>query len=412
MKASTINTSKENRQYPVSVQAGIPRLKELKSDWQRARIGDLFTEISRPVDMLDDEIYTLVTVKRSRGGVAKRERLSGKDISVKSQFYVKEGDFLISKRQIVHGACAFVPKELDGAIVSNEYSVLRCSDLISPMFLKYLSHTQYFQQTCFHSSIGVHIEKMIFKLPQWFKWKIDIPLEKGQAEMSQLFHAADQKKGLLENKKELLEQYKKGIMQKLASQEIRFQDDEGKDFPEWQELRAKDIFKNHSNKKHDGTLPILAATQDQGIVHRDTLEKIIQTSDASVKSYKVVEQGDFVISLRSFQGGLEYSSVKGICSPAYTILKPKIEISEGYFKHYFKKESFISQLAASIIGIRDGKQISYDTFSAMKLPCPSKEEGDKIALFINTIDKKIADVGKKIELTQTYKQGLLQQMFI
>ncbi len=131
MDASAIDISSENRRYPVSVQAGIPRLKKLKTGWQRVTIGDLFTEVVRPVNMLDDEIYDLVTVKRSRGGVVKRESIRGKHISVKSQFYVKEGDFLISKRQIVHGACAFVPKELEGAIVSNEYSVLRCTDLIN-----------------------------------------------------------------------------------------------------------------------------------------------------------------------------------------------------------------------------------------------------------------------------------------
>jgi type I restriction enzyme, S subunit len=152
------------QKYPPSVQHGKPRLASSKNGWTRVSIGDLVKEASRPVEMKDDEIYTLVTAKRSRGGIVKREDLSGKDIAVKSQFYVKEGDFLISKRQIVHGACGFVPKELDCAIVSNEYLVLNFTDKIIPQFWEFLSHTIYFQQVCFHSSIGVHVEKMLFRV--------------------------------------------------------------------------------------------------------------------------------------------------------------------------------------------------------------------------------------------------------
>lgn len=125
-------------QYPKSVKAGIPKLSDSKLEWSKRLIGELFDVITRPVDMQDETVYNLVTVKRSRGGVIEREKLPGKKIAVKSQFYVEAGDFLISKRQIVHGACGFIPFELSGSIVSNEYSVLHCKDTIIPEFLNYL----------------------------------------------------------------------------------------------------------------------------------------------------------------------------------------------------------------------------------------------------------------------------------
>jgi type I restriction enzyme S subunit len=161
--------------YPKSVQSGLPRLGACPPGWTRGPLSAHLIEELRPLNMSDDEVYDLVTVKRSRGGVVLRERLKGSQIAVKSQFRLKAGDFLISKRQIVHGACGIVPPELDGAIVSNEYSVLRARPSLDLNFLNCLAHSIYFQQTCFHSSIGVHVEKMIFKLDQWMKWDFDLP---------------------------------------------------------------------------------------------------------------------------------------------------------------------------------------------------------------------------------------------
>lgn len=166
---------KPNATYPDSVQPGIPVLGPLPKGWVREPLGKRLHEIKRPIKMRDDCTYNLVTVKRSRGGAVKRESLHGKEIKVKSQFEVHSGDFLISKRQIVHGACALVPEELHGAIVSNEYSILGSKKDLDLIFLRYLSETKYFQETCFHSSIGVHVEKMVFKLDRWLKWEFNFP---------------------------------------------------------------------------------------------------------------------------------------------------------------------------------------------------------------------------------------------
>jgi type I restriction enzyme S subunit len=113
----------------------------------------------------------------------------------------------------------------------------------------------------------------------------------------------------LTQKCDLLAQYKKGVMQQIFSQQLRFKDDDGRDFPEWEEIQADEVFISCTNKNHNGELPILAATQDKGMIYREDSGLDIKSSEASVKSYKIVEKGDFVISLRSFQGGIEYSNL-------------------------------------------------------------------------------------------------------
>ena len=174
-------------------------------------------EEKRPVVMEDDAIYDLVTVKRARGGVVKRETKRGADISVKTQFEVKGGDFLISKRQIVHGACGLVPAILNGSTVSNEYSVLRGLGTIDLEFLKYLSHSVYFQQTCFHSSIGVHIEKMIFKLEKWLQWEFNIPPLAEQARIVNVLSTWDRAAATIERLIALSERQYAALSQKLCS---------------------------------------------------------------------------------------------------------------------------------------------------------------------------------------------------
>jgi len=178
--------------YPHSIQAGIPTLGETPKGWTRYRLGDLLHKVERPAKLVDTETYQLVTAKRNRGGIVAREVLRGDQIRTKTQFFVEAGDFLISNRQISHGACGVVPGSLHRAVVSNEYTAFHTADALDPEFLNALSHSIYFQQTCFHSSIGVHVEKLVFRLQDWMGWEFDIPPLQEQKSIVAVLNAWDQ----------------------------------------------------------------------------------------------------------------------------------------------------------------------------------------------------------------------------
>ena len=228
--------------YPESVKVGKPLLSELPKGWEQKSLDNYLNLESRKVNLENDKEYDLVTVKRSRGGVVRREHLKGRDISVKSQFYIKEGDFLISKRQIVHGACGIVPRNLNDSIVSNEYSVFTAKENFYLPFLEYLSETLYFQQVCFHSSIGVHIEKMIFKLDEWFKWSFNIPPLAEQKRIAEILSTWDKAIETVEKLVANSQQQKKALMQQLLTGQKRLLDDNGVKFgDEWEEKSIKSI---------------------------------------------------------------------------------------------------------------------------------------------------------------------------
>ncbi|WP_252194178.1 restriction endonuclease subunit S [Pseudomonas aeruginosa] len=186
------------------------------------------------------------------------------------------------------------------------------------------------------------------------------------------------------------------------------------------EFRAKDgwgcefgnlIFDQISNKNHNSDLPVLAITQEQGAIPRDMIDYHVSVTDKSLEGYKVVEVGNFIISLRSFQGGIEFSKYRGICSPAYVILRLRSDHSEDYFRHYLKTGRFIARMTKNLEGLRDGKMISYKQFSELELPTPSRSEQQKIADCLSSLDDLIAAETQKFDTLKTYKKGLMLQLF-
>jgi len=185
-----------------------------------------------------------------------------------------------------------------------------------------------------------------------------------------------------------------------------FQTEEG-----WSIEFGNMLFEHISNKDHNSDLPVLAITQEQGAIPRDMIDYHVSVTDKSLESYKVVEVGDFIISLRSFQGGIEFSKYRGICSPAYVILRLRHDHSADYFRYYLKTERLISQMTKNLEGLRDGKMISYKQFSELGLPVPSLEEQQKIADCLSSLDDLITAEAQKLDALKKYKQGLMQQLF-
>ncbi|HMQ01204.1 MAG TPA: restriction endonuclease subunit S, partial [Cyclobacteriaceae bacterium] len=197
----------------------------------------------------------------------------------------------------------------------------------------------------------------------------------------------------------------KGLMQQLLTGKIRLRGFEG----QWRKLHADEIFKSVSVKNKAGE-QLLSATQDKGIIPRAMLEARVTMPAGDTDSFKLVEKGDFVISLRSFQGGIEYSAYRGLVSPAYTVLKPARQINDSFYKHYFKSYDFIGHLAVAVIGIRDGKQISYEDFSFLKLPYPDIKEQDAIAKVLDEAVREVKLHEERLIALQEQKKGLMQKL--
>ncbi|CAK1241326.1 restriction endonuclease subunit S [Fructobacillus tropaeoli] len=181
----------------------------------------------------------------------------------------------------------------------------------------------------------------------------------------------------------------------------------------WVQRKAKDLF-IPVNERNREDLPVLSVTQDQGVVFRKDLAIDIKYDESTLSSYKVIHPGDFVISLRSFQGGFELSNVLGISSPAYTIFNFAVPAEQDklYWKTILKTFKFIESLKTVTFGIRDGKSISFKEFGDLKLNYPSDvDEQRRIGEFFAKLDETIALHQRKLDLLKEQKKGYLQKMF-
>ena len=178
----------------------------------------------------------------------------------------------------------------------------------------------------------------------------------------------------------------------------------------WELRKMKYTFDERSQKGFPNE-PLLAATQNHGVILKSQYENRTVEATKSLDTLKLVEIGDFVISLRSFQGGLEYAYNRGIISPAYTILTPT-HIKASYFKHLSKSDIFISLLKSSVTGIREGQNIDYNKLKENLLPIPPEEEQKAMGCYLDAatskIDKAIAMQQKMIDLLNERKQIIIQ----
>ena len=234
---------------------------------------------------------------------------------------------------------------------------------------------------------------------------LPLPPLSEQKRIAEVLSTWDQAIQLTEQLIRQKEQRKKWLMQQLLTGKKRLKGFSG----EWKKIGAGEVFKSVTKKGYADE-ELLSATQDKGMIPRTMLEGRVTMPTTGTEGFKLVEVGDFVISLRSFQGGLEYSYYRGLVSPAYTVLKPKKPISEEFYKQYFKSYDFIGHLAIAVIGIRDGKQISYDDFCTVKIPYPTIEEQTAIAQVLQAADKEISLLKVKAEKLREQKKGLMQQL--
>ena len=366
---------------------------------------DILERIEVPVNVEPDKEYVQIGIRSHGKGLFYKEPVLGKILGNKQVFWIQPNCFILNVVFAWEQAVTKTTENEVGMIGSHRFPMYRPkNDLVDIDYLIYYFLTKRGTDILEAASPGGAGRNRTLGQERFLKSKITLPPLPEQQKIAAILSTQDK---VIELKEKLLarkQQQKKYLMQQLLTGKKRLPGFDRK----WNYVKANEIFKSIVDKSHDGKLEVLSSTQDKGIVPRSQVDIDIKYNENSLSTYKKVCEGDFVISLRSFQGGIEYSNYAGIVSPAYTVLRAIVKIDAGYYKQFFKSSNYIKRLNVAVYGIRDGKQISYDDFGQIKIPVPPIEEQREVAKVLSTADHEIDLLQKSIEAEKQKKKALMQ----
>jgi len=387
------------------------RFKGFEEEWIPTILSECFHE--RIERSAEGELIS-VTIKQGVVRASDLDRIDNSSSDKSNYKVVEVGDIAYNSMRMWQGACGY---SLYKGICSPAYTIVIPADGNDVVFFHYLFKRNNSLYLFRINSQGLTSDTWNLKYPAFSKLTFAIPKENEQQKIAKLLITIDKLISKLELKLEKLRHIKQSLLKQMfanvngggcAAPLIRFKNYNG----EWQMKRAFDIFTPYYEKNHP-ELPVLSASQEFGMVIRNDIGFNIQHDHNNESGYKRVLPGQFVIHLRSFQGGFAHSEVEGITSPAYTVIEFKSAKNQydKFWKYVLTSKTFIKNLETVTYGIRDGRSIGFDDFGTLMQAFPKKEEQKSIADFLILTDNYIRTNDKKLTKIRTMKQSLLQKMF-
>ena len=412
------------RRYESYKDSGVEWLGEVPSHWEISSLGKILLSVSeknRPDLPLLSITRELGVIERDTEDQDSNHNFIPDDLS--NYKILKKGQFGMNKMKAWQGS--YGVSDFTG-IVSPAYYIFDFIKSINPQFFHWAIRSKIYVSFFGSASDGVRIGQWDLSKSRMKSIPFIIPSNDEQQKIAQFLDdktvKIDQAVDLAEKQIALLKEHKQILIQNAVTRGLNPDvplKDSGVEWigqvPEhWEVKKMKFLFKDTSIKnKPDATL--LSVTQNRGVIPRNWLEERTVMPSGNLETFKFIQKDDFAISLRSFEGGLEICHHDGIISPAYTVLKyDKKFLNNGYYKYLFKCQKFISEMQTSIVGIREGKNISYEELKYSFLPIPQIIEQQKIAQFLDEktakIDQAIALKTAHIEKLKEYKSVLINDV--
>ena len=401
----------------VSKEKYVPELRfpEFTADWSLKKGDELFFN-SRAKGEEGLPIYSVTL----HDGLVPRESLDRRmenDAANEDNLRAQTGDLVYNMMRMWQGAVGLAETE---CMVSPAYVVLRAKKETDPKFFEWNFNRSRTLYDLWAYSYGLTNDRLRLYFKDFAQINFWVPSKKEeQQKIATFLSAIDDKLKKLRRKRELLETYKRGLMQKLFSQEIRFKKDDGSDFPVWEENPLSQLALRRTVKNADDSISrVLTNSATKGVVNQqDYFDKDIANS-SNLEGYYIVEKGDYVynprISVHAPVGPINKNKVgKGLMSPLYSVFRFKGEDNE-FYEQYFKTTLWHRYMSsvANYGASHDRMNISTADFMAMPLPGPHPDEQAKIVDFLRAIDRKIEATTQQVEKIDAFKKGLLQKMFV
>lgn len=359
------------------------RFKGFSDDWEQRKLGACFEE--RCENMPDGELIS-VTIS---DGIKKFSELGRHDNSNQDKSKYKKvciGDIAYNSMRMWQGASGYSPFE---GIVSPAYTVLKPNVNINSKCVSYLFKRQDMIHVFQLNSQGITSDNWNLKFPALSQIAVSLPGDiKEQSRIATYFSNIDTLITLHQRKLNILKSVPKFLLGIV-----------------WEQRKLGDIFEEYSEKGFSD-LPALTIIQGEGTIKREDSDRSLKYDKASLLKYKLVKKGDFIVHLRSFEGGLEISKNIGVVSPAYHTFHGEGTDSTFYYWH-FRSDDFIDiALKPHVYGIRDGRSINIEGMKTIKIPWTTLDEQSRIGNLIKCINRLITLHQRQQNLWKFVRKGV------
>jgi type I restriction enzyme S subunit len=389
------------------------RFPEFSSPWEEKAISRVLEKRTEPVDVKPDTAYRQIGLRSHGKGIFHKSEVTGKALGNKRVFWVQPDCLVLNIIFAWEQAVGKTSAHEAGMIASHRFPMYGAKkgkadiDFIVRSFLRPRG-----KHLLGLASPGGAGRNRTLGQKDFEKLQLTLPTLPEQRKIADFLTAVDGRIGQLSQKKALLEDYKKGVMQQLFTQALRFKDDHGNDFPDWEEKTLGAISKCFSGgtpssgkrEYYGGSIPFIRSAE----IAADSTALFLTEKGLKESAAKMVEAGDLLVALYGANSGeVGISKVTGAINQAILCVRTKQSVRFLYYWLEFSKQSIVNTYLQGGQGNLSGKIVQ-----ALNIEIPSLTEQTKIANFLTALDRKIESVSQQITHTQAFKKGLLQQMFV
>lgn len=409
IKEKEIEQGKEKRNVPKL------RFRGFEDEWTKYCFFDCVTIRNGQVSPLERPYCDMPHI-----GPGNIEKYTGRllDYNTAKEDKQISGKYLFDEYDIIYGKInpqlgKVVFPQFKGLCSADAYPLKVNRNIMVSYFLFMYLQTQRFSKYTISVSMRSGMPKINREELGEFQFKV--PSLQEQKKIADFFTLIDRKIEKQSEKVAALKTYKKGIMQKIFSREIRFKDENGREYPEWEEKRLGDIIELKSVRNSNNNVNfILSVSNSKGFICQDEQFEDRIVASSNVSNYKVVNKDDFAFNPSRINVGsiarLKYFE-QGIVSPMYICFRCKSRLKNDFLEFFLDTYHFNAQVKNKLEGsVR--QSLSSDSLCSIKINLPCLKEQVKIANFLTIINKKIEKEEKKLEKLKVYKKGLLQKMFV
>lgn len=396
----------------MSAKIPLIRFNEFAEEWKEVDFSEIFEEVNERTS--DTDNYPLYSLTLEKGVTPKSERYERSFLLKKDEDnykIVKNDEFVYNPMNLTLGAVAKYNGKQSIA-VSGYYNVFRTKEGFDSRFIENMLKTGKMLLQYKAIATGSLIEKQRVHFSQFIKIKRPIPNYLEQKKIGDFFSLLDRKIEKQQEKIDQLELFKKGLLQKIFSQEIRFKDENGQDFPEWDSELFEQVATNNSNKIIPQSKTNVPCIELENIVgERGQINGYFLSHEQQSTKNEFSKGSVLFGKLRPYLKKYWYATFDGVCSSEIWVLTSTSPRITNEFL-YFIIQSDTFQQAANISSGSKMPRTEWDSVRSLEIPLPSLEEQNKIASFLFTLEEKISKEESKVESLIQLKNGLLQQMFV